>query len=48
MLPPDESVQKTYMECDKALNFGKKHMRESCECLKDAGLDIDCNIPRFP
>uniref|UniRef100_A0AC35UHN1 DB domain-containing protein n=1 Tax=Rhabditophanes sp. KR3021 TaxID=114890 RepID=A0AC35UHN1_9BILA len=44
LAPPDETVNTAFGECEKELKINPKlRMKESCECLKDAGIkSIKC------
>uniref|UniRef100_A0A0K0ETF3 Chondroitin proteoglycan 4 domain-containing protein n=1 Tax=Strongyloides stercoralis TaxID=6248 RepID=A0A0K0ETF3_STRER len=39
LAPPDEKVNIAFKECEKEYNFNEKNRaKESCECLKNAGI----------
>ncbi|TKR80933.1 hypothetical protein L596_014904 [Steinernema carpocapsae] len=39
LAPPDEAVQNAFLDCQKQLGVDpQKRFKESCECLRDAGL----------
>lgn len=45
LAPPDESVQKAFGECEKELKIDpKQRFINSCNCLKSAGVNINCDL----
>jgi len=41
--PPDQSSQKAFEECERELDLmANKRFKASCECLKAAGINIEC------
>uniref|UniRef100_A0A158R4P7 SVWC domain-containing protein n=1 Tax=Syphacia muris TaxID=451379 RepID=A0A158R4P7_9BILA len=46
LAPPDQSVQKAFGECEKELKIDpKQRFQNSCNCLKAAGVNINCDLP---
>ncbi|CAJ0933788.1 unnamed protein product, partial [Mesorhabditis belari] len=43
--PPDDRIQRAFLECENQLGIQpQKKIKESCECLKGAGVKIECPI----
>ena len=43
LAPPDEKMQRAFLECESELGISpQSKMKESCECLKAAGVKIQC------
>uniref|UniRef100_A0AC34Q1D7 Uncharacterized protein n=1 Tax=Panagrolaimus sp. JU765 TaxID=591449 RepID=A0AC34Q1D7_9BILA len=43
LTPPDQKVQDAFLQCEKDLGIEPiKKFKESCQCLKDAGVNMHC------